>query len=338
MNTITDKKPVEVNIEVVAPTNDKYSFYTPCFISENDLVERDIFVSELKDVLEAGYDVNSDAYQYCSLAFIQSPRVESVVLVAKRSNETYLNAVLQSRNSKYYFITIDSKNVEDVLLLSSGLNSLRLTKLIFFSTDDYISSELIGLKNVVLLFQGTKWLWASGLNLTWDNDDFVGTDAYKYMEAAWISRCGGIFPSQIQWLEKELIGIEPEDLESTDVDYNYYSTVDEANVTWGSGTTCDGEWIDHRVFEDWLKVAIQRNVWNLLKTSLKVSSTKDGADKISLRVKEVLDFGVKQNGIISYKIKEPKINRVERSCSIDFEYTRQHAIIGVKTIKGSLHA
>ncbi len=337
MNTIDDKQPVKIEISVIAPSVSKLSFYTPCFISSNDQVISEVEVYSLKDVLDNGYTEDSDAYEYCKLAFIQSPRVESVILIAKRSDQTYFEAIALSKHSKYYYVTINSKDPLDVFNLANSLLSINYTKLVFHSSDELDFGVLSGLVNVVVLYQGVKWLWDTGLNIVWDNDDFVANDSYKYPEAAWISRCGCIFPSLIQWLEKELVGIDSEDINDVR-DFNYTTSIEDYNVTWGNGTTCDGEWIDHRVFEDWLKVSIQRNIWNLFKSSPKVSASKNGVDNISLRLKEVLEFGVKQDGIISYKIKNPVVNRMTRSVAIDFEYERQHAIIGVRTIKGTLNA
>ena len=337
MNTINDKQPVKIEISVVAPTVQKSSFYTPCFISENDEVVSEVEVFSLSDVLENGYTEDSDAYEYCNLAFLQSPRVDSVVLVAKRSNQTYFEALSLSNHVKYYYVTIDSKDTQEVFNLSTSLMTLNYTKLVFYSSSDLDFSILNGLSNVVVLYQGVRWLWDTGLNIEWDTDELVANDLYIFPEAAWISRCGCIFPSLIQWLTKELVGIESEDITGIE-DYNYSTNIEDYNVTWGNGTTCDGEWIDNRVFDDWLKVSMQRNIWNLFKVSPKLSSSNGGVDNVSLKMKEVLEFGVKQQGIISYKIKTPIVNRMTRVMSIDFEYERQHAIIGVRTIRGTLNA
>lgn len=118
----------------------------------------------------------------------------------------------------------------------------------------------------------------------------------------------------------------------------WYMDVLGYNVTWGSGTTCSGEWIDNVVTDDWMKWAIQRNIWKLFKLSPKVNATQDGAEKIALKITEVLDFLIEQSGIRNYKITKIKYDRITRSSSFEFEYEREHAIIGVRNIKGIVNA
>ena len=135
------------------------------------------------------------------------------------------------------------------------------------------------------------------------------------------------------------------DYENSSIDYSilpkmssYMLNSDDLDFyTWGSGKTCDGEWIDHKVNDDWIKWAIRRNVWKLLKESPKVSATRNGVDQIEMKIKEVLDFNLRQNGIISYKVYNPQLNRQQRKVSLDFSYEREHAIVGVVTVNGTLY-
>ena len=119
---------------------------------------------------------------------------------------------------------------------------------------------------------------------------------------------------------------------------NWYDEVMDYPVTWGDGTTCNGEWIDSVVFDDWLRWAVQRNVWKLFKNTPKINATDNGVEQIELKIKEVLDFGVEQNGIMSYKVTEKSYDRLSRSSSFKFNYTRVHAIIGVISINGTINA
>ena len=350
MNIVENNTPVDIQVSISVTPVSRYSFYTPCFISENDDVERHIVVSTLKQVLDAGYEIDSTAYLYCSLAFAQRQRVDNVVLVAKRSLESYIEAFSNSQTGEYYYITIESKEVEDVTALADYLISKRINKLIFYSKFEDVSSELKGYKNIVWWWSTDFWFWDSSSIVMWDSDLDMDLSIAQYPEAAWISRCANVFPSQMQWLEKELIGLtseEESDTSQLDTPYddtdlfpefttpaNYYSTVYEEEVSWGSGCTCDGEWIDNKVFDDWLMWAIQRNIWKLIKNSPKISATANGMEQIELKIKEVLQFGLKQQGIQSYKITNRQLSRVLRTSSFEFEYTRVHAIIGVISVKG----
>ena len=116
MNTIKNKTPVVVNISLTQARLERYAFYTPAFISEHvDFTDRSVEVFQLSDVIKAGYSQDSSAYIYCALAFAQTERVDSVILVAKKSNETYLEAYKESPINKYYFLSLESQNEDDVL-------------------------------------------------------------------------------------------------------------------------------------------------------------------------------------------------------------------------------
>jgi len=333
MNIIPDKNPVNIEITLAKPSLERYSFYTPCFISENDTAQREVYVTNLTETLLAGYDKDSPAYVYCALAFAQKARVDGVVLISKRLNETYIEAYNKSKSSSYYYLSIDSKDVLEVKKLADYLLDKSQKKLIFYSNSNTITTNLKGYENVVWLWSSAFWFWDSGSIVSWDSDLDVEETLEQYPEAAWISRCGNVFPSQMQWLEKELVDVDPETGTFPNPS-NYYTDVYEESVTWGSGCTCSGEWIDNKVFDDWLAYAIQRNIWKLFKSLPKVSGSLQGAEQLELKVKEVLDFAVKQQGIETYRISERKVNRAARKASFKFEYTRVHAIIGVYSVQG----
>ena len=328
MNTIKNKTPVIVNISLTQARLERYAFYTPAFISERDeFTDRSVEVFQLSDVIKAGYSQYSSAYIYCALAFAQTERVDSVILVAKKSNETYLEAYKESPINKYYFLSLESQNEDDVLEISDYLLLTDTYKLIFISKYEDIGLKLQGRRNIV-------WIWG--------NNPDMELPINRHPESAWISRCGNLFPSHVQWLCKELIGVSTQDTFTPQAPFNtpsnWYDEVMDYPVTWGDGTTCNGEWIDSVVFDDWLRWAIQRNVWKLFKNTPKVNATNNGVEQIELKIREVLDFGVEQNGIISYKITEKSYDRLSRSSSFKFNYTRVHAIIGVISINGTINA
>lgn len=373
--------PVIVDISISPPQAERYSFYTPAFFSRNNTAKRDVEVEDLKQVLDAGYDVDSPAYAWCSLAFKQEDyRVDSIILVAQRDGETLLDSFKDSEFKRYYFISSEEHDVDQVLELSTYLKTIQKDKLIFITKYEDLSSKLMGIRNIVWWWSTNFWFWDSNAIVVWDSGYDMESAIYNYPEAAWISRCGSIFPSQVQWLCKELIDVPIEqpffdsshtrdyiwDIEQVNVlwdsgkdvtsqhtaDYNYqndfippfktpstwYMDVLGYNVTWGSGTTCNGEWIDNIVTDDWMKWAIQRNIWKLFKLSPKVNATQDGLEKITLKITEVLNFLIDQNGIRSYRITKATFDRLTRSSSFEFEYEREHAIIGVRNITGKVSA
>lgn len=338
MQNLRNTIPVVVNVSINKQEVNRYAFYTPAFISENDEVERTVEVTSLAEVLEKGYTKDSNAYAYCAMAFSQRQRVDSVVLVAKRSLETYTEAYIASYNTLYYYITLESKNLDDILSLSSFLLTERVDKLIFFTKFEDVTAQVNGISNLVWWWDVQSWLWSSWDVVLWDSYLEVTATSLKYPEAAWISYCANVFPSQMQWLGKSLNGVDPTTHPYMSPTASFMNSVDGIDFyTWGSGKTCDGEWIDHKVNDDWIKWAIRRNVWKLLKDSPKISATRNGLDQIEMKIKEVLEFNLRQNGIISYRVYNPQLNRQDRKSSFEFSYEREHAIVGVVTVNGTLY-
>lgn len=338
MQNLRNTIPVVVNVSINKQEVNRYAFYTPAFISENDEVERTVEVTSLKEVVDKGYSKDSNAYAYCAMAFSQRQRVDSVVLVAKRSVETYVEAYTASHNTLYYYITLESKEMSDILSLSSFLLTERDDKLIFFTKYEDVTAQVKGISNLVWWWDAQSWLWSSWDIVLWDSYLEVTATSLKYPEAAWISYCANVFPSQMQWLGKSLNGVDPIGTPTIPSSASFMNSIDGIDFyTWGSGKTCDGEWIDHKVNDDWIKWAIRRNVWKLLKDSPKISATQNGVDQIEMKIKEVLEFNLRQNGIISYKVYNPQLNRQQRKVSFDFSYEREHAIVGVVTVNGTLY-
>ena len=354
MNTIKNKSPVVVNVSKVGIQSERYSFYTPAFVVESESTERYVEVFELKDLIKAGFTTDSNAFRYCQLAFAQKQRVKSVFIISKKPTETFLEALLESPLGKFYYISIETHDVDSVLEISAYFLNNGIDKLLFISKYEDISSKISGRKNIVWWWITDFWFWDSSASVAWDNSDELELELKHFPEAAWISRCANVFPSQMQWSCKELIGVYPtgDFTPQTPQEYdlsghinpseiplaNHYDTIHEDNVSWGSGTTADGEWIDHRVFEDWMKWAIQRNVWKLFKASPKVNATKSGLDSIEMKIKEVLDFSVEQSGISNYKITSRSFDRHMRSSKFNFTYEREHAIIGVVQVNGTVYS
>ena len=122
---------VDVNVENYVIKSD--AFYNVCFITEDDLAPRTLEVRTLDDLLKNGYYRFSLAYDFCRTAFLQQG-MSSVFVRAKRTNETYEQAFEADDNSTYYYVVIDTKNIETVLSFNTYINSVDSYKLQFFSS------------------------------------------------------------------------------------------------------------------------------------------------------------------------------------------------------------
>ena len=139
---------VDVNVENYVIKSD--AFYNVCFITEDDLAPRTLEVRTLDDLLKNGYYRFSLAYDFCRTAFLQQG-MSSVVVRAKRTNETYEQAFEADDNSTYYYVVIDTKNIETVLSFNTYVNSVDSYKLQFFSsTNDY--SDLVANRKIVFYY------------------------------------------------------------------------------------------------------------------------------------------------------------------------------------------
>lgn len=373
------KDPVEIKISIQQPVVTRYAFYTVGFISESDTAQEYVEVSSLKDVLDSGYSVGSAAYVFCNILFSQTNRPESAILISKKTTESYAQAYSRNRTKDYYFLVLETKNINEILEVSTLVNSLNDYKLIFFSTTEDVTLQVTGIDNLVWWYFTDYIISDNGRYVSSDTDFALQTEVSIYPEAAILGRCANNFPSTIQWSLKELNDLEVESpipnyyvgtqtwkfdslsvmvwdnittqtevalqsphIESFSQVYelyplaNYYAQVLDTPVTWGSGTTTAGEWIDIKVFTDWMKWAIQQRIWKLLKTSLKVPATEQGAEQIKLCLKEVLDFSVQQQGIEKYEIKKHILNRSSRSLSINFNFSYSHSINAVQGVTGYL--
>lgn len=165
----------------------------------------------------------------------------------------------------------------------------------------------------------------------------ASTISPKYPEGSWIGRCGGVFPSRIQWLFKTLVEVETFDLKEIPF-FSHTSVVIRGNkVTVGTGTTGQGYPIDQQISLDWLKWAIEKNCWNLLKSSEKVNATNNGLLLFEQRVKEPLDVAVQQNIFSSYTITEKKLDRRNNKVSFKFTANLLHSILGVDKVEGYIY-
>lgn len=144
--------PVEVVIkrEVSQPL-DRGAFYNMCFITEHDYAPRTLEVNRLQDLLDNGYSRFTLAYIFCLTAFRQK-QMPKVFIRAKRTNESYVDAYDADSNLNYYFISIQSKFLSDILSVNDRITDLGDSKLQFFSHKDNLTNQIKGRKLVYFYY------------------------------------------------------------------------------------------------------------------------------------------------------------------------------------------
>lgn len=161
---------VDVNIEESILTSE--GFYQVGFITQNDSAPRTIIVDSLDDLLANGYDRGSQAYNFC-IGVLAQKKMQQIVIRAKRSTETYTEAYLEDDNSGYYFVVIESKDINEILTFND--NIVDELKLQFFSSNLNIY-DLVKDRKLVYFYQpyfGDGWL-------LYDSSNIVETDAGKW--------------------------------------------------------------------------------------------------------------------------------------------------------------
>ena len=126
--------PVKVRVNIEQYIVKSEAFYNVCFITENDLAPRTIEVKTLNDLLKNKYYRFSLAYDFCRMVLLQQG-VSSVFIRAKRSSETYEEAFNADDNSNYYYVVIDTKDINKILSFNTHINLVDSYKLQFFSSN-----------------------------------------------------------------------------------------------------------------------------------------------------------------------------------------------------------
>jgi hypothetical protein len=146
-----DNNPVSVNITVENAILTPSAFNTICFITKNDNSPRTFTVNKLEDLLNNNFTRDSDAYNFCYGVLLQN-KLKNIIIRSVRTGESYPDAFNSASNTGYYFTVIDSKEVSDVVALSKNISNVNDLKLIFYSSNTDQSNRLLGLDNVVYMY------------------------------------------------------------------------------------------------------------------------------------------------------------------------------------------
>lgn len=188
-------------------------------------------------------------------------------------------------------------------------------------------------QNNIALFDEDNKLLLEKQDMNKDESDKVLS---AFPEAGWIARCGYKFPSLVQWLHKFIAKTESfkikqiPNLSSTSV------VIQGLRVVEGSGLTGQGVLIKEQVSLDWLKWAIQQNVWKLLYTSENINATQDGLQVVENALKEVLDIAVEQKIFSQYKITHKELDRNNNKASFKFSATLMQSILNAE-VEGTVY-
>lgn len=284
-----------------------------------------------------------------------------VVLETKVVQEVLaFNEFINSDRTKLQFFSTD----QDVSSLVGARRLVYYYQPDFFRNLQYDSGSFVELDSGRLIdlsnnyfssSSGTEaWLFdnqtlSTDTTVTWDTTDRILLEFQDYTkeqadltptiypEAAWIGRCAGTFPSRIQWLFKDLVGVDSFELKQIPMLSNTSVLIRGNKSTIGVGATTRGFPIDQEISLDWLWWSIQKNCWNLLYNSEKVNATNAGLSQFEQRIKEPLEIAVKQGIFSSYQITERKLDRQNNKVSFKFTANLLYSILGVDKVEGVVY-
>lgn len=358
------KPPVIVDVVVETPTMQTSAFFNVGFIIESDLAPRTFEVSKLSDLLDLGFARVSIAYNV-AFSVLSQKKMDKVIFRSKRSNETYIEAYESDENSSFYYISIEDKDITNVLEFNSYIQA-DTNKLQFFSSSEDVSSLVNGRRLVYFyqkLFSGLDippyfsdgindyWQWDNEDYTTWDNEDKILLELHDmdieeaqerksiYPEMSWIGYCGWYFPSRIVWLNKHLNNVDSfKYKEIPNFSTTHKPVLFGNTATQGSGSTCQSVPINIQVSLDWLIYAIGKRLWNILyKTETKINTTRNGLQILEAGLIEVLNLCVTENIFSDFQVTSRSVDRKTGKASFKFSATLLHSIIGVDKVDGTVY-
>ena len=352
--------PVEVNLTIENPSLVREAFYNLCFIAESDTAPRNLVVKTLKDLLDNGYSREGLAYNFCVGVFAQQG-IPSIIIRAKKTNESYIDAYKAFGNEDFYYIVVQSKDLEVISAFNNYLVNSEEVKLQFYSSNrDTIKTgnlvhyyhELIDHSKDV---EGGNRIdvkdhyinKAYDLGYTTKNLASLSFRDFQrarlaYPEAAWIGKCGDSFPSKVQWLYKYLSKVdviparEVEALLLTKPLASTTSIILKDRATTGSGKTTKKHLIHEHISFEWVKWGISRKLWYMLYTKDKISATEGGKELVVNEIKDVLNTAVEQGIFAGYSINNVRIEPEKDSISVKFTAELDNTILNVD-VSGSLY-
>lgn len=147
-------------------------------------------------------------------------------------------------------------------------------------------------------------------------------DPEEFPEAAWVALQATKNPGSSTWKFRSVSGVTPSDLTPTDMltlkgdkysngkGYNIYTRVAGRNM-FSEGKVAGGEFIDVMRFSDWLEARMRERIFLTMMNSEKIPQTRAGYTVIEGRMREVLQEGVRRNGLQSFEITVPDPNEAD---------------------------
>lgn len=212
---------------------------------------------------------------------------------------------IREQDNDWYFITAHTHATADILEIAEYAE----TNTVIYGTSYSGADALDATSN---LDPGSQ------LQLKAFSRTFImyAADHLEYPECAIIGLQATKAPGSTTWKFKELVGVTPSKLSTTQSivlkgtkydygkGYNTYEPTGGRNI-FAEGRVVNSEFIDVMRFADWLEARMRERIYLTLVNMEKVPYTSAGFAIIEGRMREVLNNGVAVGGLASYKVTVP---------------------------------
>lgn len=252
-------------------------------------------ITDPSELLEKGFVTTETAYKAATVAFMQSPEPDRLVIALRKtpsgeSNPEAIGTTLARAADAEAFYGVHLSEYNDATTAAAAATWCETNEKMLFIEFTGSTNPLANASNFrsVVLYTGSPDGETSTVN--------------QFGALAWAAKCFMFEPGSETWHIKEIDGIAPS-LLTTDqktayktANVNTVLRYAGRNVTIGGYTTA-GEWIDVVRFRDWLKMEIQTNVFDVLRLNDKVPYTDKGISLIGNALNTTLQTAQNNGGI-----------------------------------------
>ena len=305
---------VKCNVEIAEPASDDASFdsilvVVPAPAAAGTLSTVKTFaVSTADELLDYGYSTNDTAYFAAEAAFAQNPAPNKLYFCVRQkvttgsgedavTSDEDIRTALSRANAEAAFYGVHISEFRTQTDIENAMAWAEANEKILGFEYTNIGScpvQNFSYYRTFGIFSGQADGYGSAVS--------DQPKANEFAALAWMAKCFGYDPGSETWHLKTLSTIVPSVLSTADKtaleqnNINSFLRYAGSNVTLG-GKMLAGEWIDVIRFRDWLKNALQVNVFNVLKANRKVPYTDEGIAMIQGAMETTLASGQTIGGI-----------------------------------------
>lgn len=304
---------VKCDISIESPVEDGTSFSRIMLVGNRpltggkDLKAVDKYAS-LSEVVDAGWQEDSDIYKAVRAAFTQEPKTEFIYIAVREEamNPDAGGSGMEGEEDKTAEAVGDIKNLEkyaDTVKRMIGMAGWYGLILVGAEKSDYDEvANLIESAEKLFMFSTDKKESPLSRSDYLRSIAFYSESQEEFGHVAWMARCFSFTPGSESWAYKTLAGITPSSLTSREmrsldeININYYITCASKNIS-KNGKAVGGEWIDVIRFRDWLKNQMQIKIFELFVKNPKIPFLDSGITLVENQMHEVLKSGQTVGGI-----------------------------------------